>query len=77
MDRIIETYSAPGDLVLDPFGGIMTVPYCAIRKGRKGYGVELSSAYWVDGVGHCRAAEAKVSMPSLFDRIGAEQEDAA
>ena len=77
VDRIIETYSAPGDLVLDPFGGIMTVPYCAIRKGRKGYGVELSSAYWVDGVGHCRAAEAKVSMPSLFDRIGAEQEDAA
>jgi len=73
VERLIETYSAPGDLVFDPFGGLMTVPYCAVKMGRKGYGVELSSEYWADGVGHMRAIEAKRSMPSLFDAIEAEE----
>jgi hypothetical protein len=67
VDRLIERYSNPGDLVLDPFAGLMTVPYCAILKGRKGFGIELSSEYWADGVGYCRMAEQKVQSPTLFD----------
>lgn len=76
VERLIETYSNPGELVLDPFGGIMTVPYCAIRMGRKGYGIELSVDYWRDGVGYLRAEEAKLTMPSLFDSL-LEADDAA
>jgi hypothetical protein len=33
-DRVIEQMSNPGDVVFDPFGGIMTVPYRAILKAR-------------------------------------------
>jgi DNA modification methylase len=44
--RIINRYSNPGDLVLDPFGGLMTVPYIAIKMGRRGYGIELNSDYF-------------------------------
>jgi DNA modification methylase len=69
VERLIDRYSNPGDLVLDPFAGLHTVPYVAVLKGRRGYGVELNSDYWRDGVAYCRAAEQKVSMPGLFDLI--------
>ena len=67
VERLIERYSNEGELVLDPFAGLMTVPYCAIQKGRKGYGIELSSEYWADGVGYCRFAEQQITSPTLFD----------
>lgn len=67
VDRIINRYSNPGDLVFDPFGGLMTVPYRAVLAGRTGYGCELNAGYWSDGVKYLRGAEQQVSMPSLFD----------
>lgn len=66
-DRVIEQMSNPGDIVLDPFGGLMTVPYRAIKKGRYGIGIELSPQYFLDGAVYCKAAEQNVNMPSLFD----------
>lgn len=66
-DRVIEQFSMPGEVVLDPFGGLMTVPYRAIYKGRKGIGIELSHRYFLDGAAYCKAAEQEMSMPSLFD----------
>jgi DNA modification methylase len=69
VDRCIEQYSMPGETVLDPFGGLMTVPYCAVKLGRKGVGIELNPAYWLDGCAYCAAAEREQSMPGLFDVI--------
>lgn len=68
-DRVIEQMSNPGDIVLDPFGGLMTVPFRAITKGRYGIGVELSPAYFFDGAAYCKSAEAKVALPTLFDMV--------
>ena len=65
--RLIERFSNKGDLVLDPFGGLGTVASCAVLQGRRGYSIELSEPYWKDSVSYCRAAEQKVSMPTLFD----------
>lgn len=59
--------SNPGDTVLDPFGGLMTVPYRALLKCRKGIGIELNPQYFNDGVVYCKSAEMKVDMPVLFD----------
>jgi DNA modification methylase len=70
VERLIERYSAPGELVLDPFGGLGTVAYCAVLAGRRGYTVELNSGYWSDSVAYCRGAEQKVSAPTLFDLMG-------
>jgi DNA modification methylase len=69
VERIINRYSNPGEVVFDPFGGLMTVPYCAVRMGRKGYGVELNTDYFRDGVGYLKAAAAEVDMPTLFDFV--------
>lgn len=72
VDRCIEQYSMPGELVLDPFGGLMTVPYCAIKLKRRGYGIELNPAYFLDGAAYCAAAEREMSMPGLFDVLETE-----
>ncbi|MFC5528418.1 DNA methyltransferase [Cohnella yongneupensis] len=67
VERIINRYSNPGDVVLDPFGGLMTVPMQAVKMGRRGYGIELNADYFRDGVGYLKAAESEVDMPTLFD----------
>jgi DNA modification methylase len=67
VSRLIQRYSNPGEIVLDPFAGIFTVPYQAIHLGRVGWGIELSHEYWRCGVGYCEQAEREHSMPTLFD----------
>lgn len=67
VDRLIERYSNEGELVFDPFGGLMTVPYRALMKGRKGAATELSTTYFADGVKYLRQAEEKMAVPALFD----------
>jgi hypothetical protein len=67
--RVILQMSNPGDKVLDPFGGLMTVPMIAIEEGRYGMGWELNPTYFVDGASYCRAADQKVEMPTLFDSL--------
>ncbi|WP_309132673.1 DNA methyltransferase [Brevibacterium sp.] len=67
VDRLIERYSNPGDLVFDPFGGLFTVPLRALKLGRRGRAVELNSGYFLDGVKYLEAEERQKEMPSLFD----------
>lgn len=67
VERLIDRYSNPGDHILDPFGGIGTVPKLAIQKGRYGIGIELNPNYFRDGVGYCKAEEEKIEAPTLFD----------
>ena len=67
VDRVIEQMSNEGDIVLDPFGGLMTVPYRAIQRNRIGWGIELNPAYFADGAAYCKAAEMNVELPTLFD----------
>ncbi len=66
VERLITRYSNPGELVHDPFGGLMTVPYCAIRQGRRGSASELNTSYFFDGIQYLQAAEKEVAMPDLF-----------
>lgn len=44
--RCIELWTNPGDIVLDPFAGIGSVPYVAVTMGRRGIGVELKESYY-------------------------------
>lgn len=68
-DRAIVQWSNPGEEVYDPFGGLMTVPYRALKLGRRGRGCELSPQYFLDGASYCQAMEREISMPSLFDAL--------
>lgn len=67
VERIINRYSNPGDVVYDPFGGLMTVPMMAVKMHRFGKGCELNPDYFRDGVGYLQSEENEVDSPTLFD----------
>lgn len=73
--RVIEQFSNPDDVVLDPFSGLGTVPMCAVRLGRIGWGVELNHGYYVDSAMYCKGEEEKFQVPTLFDLLDVEQEE--
>ena len=70
VDRIINRYSNPGDLVVDPFGGLGTVALEAMKAGRQGYTIELNNSYFRDAVGYLKAEEENLETPTLFDMMG-------
>ena len=72
VERLIERYSNKGEVVFDPFGGIQTVPYCAIKLGRKGLSTELNYDYWKDGLTYLHEAEIEATAPTLFDLLDME-----
>ena len=69
VERLLERFTNKGDTVLDPFGGVMTVPYVCVKTDRRGVGIELNSQYWEYGVKFCKRLEKKQSAPTLFDMI--------
>lgn len=76
-DRVIEQLSMPGETVYDPFGGLMTVPYRAVKKGRVGVACELHKSYFLDGAAYVEAAAREASMPSLFDLVDEPEKEQA
>lgn len=67
VERLIVRYSNPGELIFDPFAGLHTVPYMAVKLGRCGLGTELNSLYWENGVKYCQEAEIERATPKLFE----------
>ena len=77
--RLIVRYTNPGDLVLDPFDGLGTVPYVALQEGRRALGVELNADYYRISTQYLAELEMTVHAPTLFDigGFGAELDDDA
>ncbi|MDD5599846.1 MAG: DNA methyltransferase [Victivallaceae bacterium] len=67
VERVIVRFSNKDEWVYDPFAGLFTVPYMAVKLGRKGRGVELNPDYFFDGVNYTEGAEREYLTPSLFD----------
>jgi hypothetical protein len=67
VDRAIIQFSMKGETVFDPFSGLGTVPFCAIKLGRRGLGIELNASYFADSVWYLNSAESQASIPTLFD----------
>lgn len=72
-DRIIDRFTNPGDLVLDPFSGIGSVGYRSLLKKRKYYGVELSSRYFSDSCYYLESVEKDNQAPTMFDLTDGNQ----
>lgn len=69
IERLINRYTMPGELVDDPFGGLLSTSYVATKLGRKSVSVELNSEYFNDGWTYLKALEYNMNVPSLFDFI--------
>lgn len=56
IQRCIELWTNPNDIVFDPFAGIGSVPYTAVKLGRRGIGVELKESYYKQAVNNLEVA---------------------
>lgn len=67
--RCIKLWSNPGDVVLDPYTGIGTVPYVALELGRQAIGFELKESYHALALRNIQRLASKVQSPqlSMFD----------
>jgi DNA modification methylase len=67
VDRLIELYSNPGDLVADPFGGLGTTGVRALKKKRRAFLTELNDTYAKCAATYLKETEYKNEVPTLFD----------
>jgi len=63
IERCIQLWSNPGDVVFTPFLGIGSEVFGAVELGRKGVGIELKNSYFVQAVKNCaKAAPSKIDL---------------
>ena len=72
VDRVINRFSNKGEIVYDPFGGLFTVPYRAIKLGRYGKACELNAESFKDGLRYLREADLQRDAPTLFGLLDEE-----
>lgn len=68
--RCVELWTNSGDIVLDPFAGIGSSLYVALRMNRRGLGVELKESYYKQAVSNCKSA---LTEPKIKDLDGEKE----
>ena len=69
LKRLIELFTDPDDVVIDPFAGSGSTLVAAASLGRKAYGFEISKRFFVDA---CNALKKNI-QPDLFN-VSKEEE---
>lgn len=64
-DRLLDLYTNPGEVLLEPFGGIGSGAYVAIKKGRRAVTFELKPEYYKQLVANVRSVEPGASGQQL------------
>ena len=60
IDRLVDLYSNPGEVVLTPFMGVGSEVYSPVSQGRKAIGIELKDSYF---------KQAKINLSMAHDRF--------
>lgn len=70
LDRLVDLYSNPNEVVLSPFMGVGSDVFSPVSMGRKAIGIELKDSYYKQAILNLKEAEkrfkAKVKQESLF-----------
>lgn len=68
IQRCVELWTNPGEIVFDPFAGIGSVPYTAVVMGRRGIGIELKESYYKQA---CLNLDNAVNVEPMPHNVGA------
>lgn len=68
IERAVQLWSRPGEVVLSPFMGIGSEGFVSLQLGRKFVGVELKEAYWRQACKNLQNVEDRGA--SLFEIMG-------
>lgn len=72
IERVVQVWSNPGDIVYSPFAGIGSEGYVALKRGRKFVGCELKRSYWLSAIKNLKDADSYVDMP-LFNLVAKDR----
>lgn len=72
IERALELWTNPNDIVLSPFMGIGSEGWSALQMGRRFVGAELKTSYYKQAVENLRTAEANDSSFDLFKALELE-----
>lgn len=70
IERCVELWSNPGDIVLDPFDGIGSTGYQALLMGRRHIGIELKESYYNLACENLKQAEMGNASQISMDMTG-------
>lgn len=66
IERCMQLWTRPDDVVFSPFAGIGSEGYVALQNGRKFIGAELKASYFEVAKKHLTAAEEQPAQEELF-----------
>ena len=70
IDRIVEMYTNPNELVLTPFMGVGSEVFSPVSMGRKAIGIELKDSYYKQAILNVKEAEKRfASKPKQLSLI--------
>ena len=69
IERCIDLWTNPDDIVLDPFAGIGSVPYKAVEMGRRGLGIELKESYYKQAVANLERISGEYQLNGADTRV--------
>lgn len=75
IERAIELWSNPGDIVLSPFGGIGSEGWGAIGLGRKFIGSELKRSYFEQACANLHNRESQGDLFAMFPDLAGKAGD--
>jgi len=67
IERVVNLYSNPNDVVFTPFMGIGSEVYQSVKMGRRAIGIELKDAYFEQAVKNMKSLEDEQAQTSIFD----------
>jgi len=70
IDRLVELYSNPNEVVLTPFMGVGSEVYSPVSMGRRGIGIELKDSYYKQAILNMKEVRKRFTQadhPTLFD----------
>jgi len=65
IERIVQLYSNPGEVVFTPFMGVGSEVYGAVLLGRKGVGAELKASYFKQAIANLKEVKRDEPEPTL------------
>jgi len=65
IDRIVELYSNPNEVVLTPFMGVGSEVFSPVSMGRKAIGIELKDSYYKQAILNLKEAEKRFKAKQL------------
>jgi hypothetical protein len=68
IERALELWTNPGDIVLTPFMGIGSEAYTAVKMARRAVGVELKDSYYRQAVANVKSLTEK-TQADVFDLL--------